>query len=217
MPRWADASYAGRQCRTVQHGFSLLELVIVVILVTLLFLFAFDRLMPLRGQAEGTQVASVIGAMRSALGMEVAERIVDQGPEAIADLKGANPMTLLQQRPGKYLGERSEEDNQDIPGGAWYFDPGRGVLHYRVRFPRYLEGEPKPPVDLSWKVRLQYEDEEQTGRYDPDTDSVRGVTLAPLDPHRWPDLPRRIGQSISDDNQQADRPVAAPEQEGGDD
>lgn len=217
MPRWADARSARQPYRAVQGGFSLLELVIVVILVALLFLFAFDRLMPLRGQAEGTQVASTIGALRSALGMEVAERIVDRGHEAIAKLEGSNPMTLLQQRPERYLGARTDPETSDIPGGAWYFDPDQGVLRYRVRFPQYLEGEPEPPVNLSWRVRLQYDDEGQTGRYDPDTDTLRGVTLAPLDTHRWPDLPRRLGQSVSDDIQQIDRPVGTPERGGSDD
>lgn len=216
MPRWADQQSHTPCGFFRQQGFSLLELVIVIVLVALLFLFAFDRLMPLRGQAEGTQVASVIGSMRSALGLEVAERIADQGPEAIAELQGANPMTLLQQRPDRYLGERSTEDNPDIPGGAWYFDPDREVLHYRVRFPQYLEGEPEPPVDLGWQVRLQYDDEGQNGRYDPGTDSLRGVRLAPLDTHRWPDLPRRPGQSLSDEMQQADRPVGTPERGDGD-
>lgn len=216
MPPWADARPAGRPHPGVQRGFSLLELVIVVILVALLFLFAFDRLMPLRGHAEGTQVASVIGALRSALGMEVAERIVDEGPESIAELQGANPMTLLQQRPVRYLGERSGSDNREIPEGAWYFDPDQGVLRYRVRFPQYLEGEPDPPVELSWQVRLQFEDEGGNGRYDPDTDALRGVTLAPLDDHQWPDLPRRPGQSVSGEIRQADRPVATPERGGGD-
>jgi general secretion pathway protein G len=205
--RWVKPGHPGRRPASVQQGFSLLELVIVVILVALLFLFAFDRLMPLRGQAEGTQVASTIGALRSALGMEVAERIVDRGHEAIVELEGSNPMTLLQQRPQRYLGVRTESDKDDIPGGAWYFDPNEQALRYRVRFPQYLDGEPDPPVDLGWQVQLQYDDKGQTGSYDPETDSLRGVTLAPLDDHHWPNLPRRFGQSVSDDIRNTQRPV----------
>lgn len=211
MPRWVDTGMPGRGPRTSQHGFSLLELVVVVILVALLFLFAFDRLMPLRGQAEGTQVASVTGALRSALGMEVAERIVSDGPGAIAELEGANPMELLQEPPRGYLGEHDAAGASDLSGGSWYFDPDRGTLHYRVRFPQYLEGEPEPPVELGWKIRLMYEDEGADGGFDPDTDSLQGVTLAPTDEYQWPDLPRRLGQSISSDIGQANRPVGTPE------
>lgn len=214
MPRWAEHRTQSRSRPGLQRGFSLLELVIVIILVALLFLFAFDRLMPLRGQAEGTQVASTIGAMRSALGMEVAERIVDQGPASVAELQGANPMTLLQQLPDGYLGEVSGAADPDIAGGSWYFDTNREVLRYRVRFPQYLEGQPDPPTELSWRVRLEYEDENRTGHFDPETDTLRGVVLAPLDTHSWPDLPRRLGQSVSGDLLQADRPVGTGEGEG---
>ncbi len=216
MPRWADTGTPGRGPRTIQRGFSLLELVIVVILVALLFLFAFDRLMPLRGQAEGTQVASVTGALRSALGMEVAERIVSDGPGAVAELEGTNPMTLLQEQPRGYLGERDADGTGDISGGSWYFDPDRGTLHYRVRFPQYLEGEPESPVELGWKIHLIYEDEGNDGGFDPATDALQGVTLAPTDEHRWPDLPRRLGQAISSGIEQANRPVGAPEPESTD-
>lgn len=217
MPRWAEHKARVRARPAVQRGFSLLELVIVVVLVALLFLFAFDRLMPLRGQAEGTRVASTIGSLRSALGMEVAERIVEQGPASVAELQGANPMNLLQQRPEGYLGEMSAGGDRDIAGGAWYFDPDGGILHYRVRFPQYLEGQPEPPVELGWRVRLQYDDEQQTGRYDPETDTLRGVVLAPLDAHQWPDLPPRLGESTADDLRQADRPAGAVEPEASDD
>lgn len=216
MPRWADVQPTVRQRPADQQGFSLLELVIVVILVVLLFLYAFDRLMPLRGQAEGTQVASVTGALRSALGMEVAKRIVDEGPEAIAELEGANPMNLLQERPQNYLGERADAGTDDVPDGTWYFDPESGTLHYRVRFPQYLEGEPEPPVDLSWKIRLLHDDKEQDGRFDPGTDSLQGVNLTPMDAHRWPDLPRRLGHSVAGEIRQADRPVENPGHDGGD-
>lgn len=216
MPRWADAGTTRRGPRTIQRGFSLLELVVVVILVALLFLFAFDRLMPLRGQAEGTQVASVTGALRSALGMEVAERIVSDGPGAIAELEGANPMTLLQEPPRGYLGERGAAGASDVPGGSWYFDPDRGTLHYRVRFPQYLEGKPEPPVELGWKIQLLYEDAGEDGGFDPDTDSLQGVTLAPTDEYQWAGLPRRLGQSISSDIGQANRPVGTPERDSAD-
>lgn len=190
-----------------QSGFSLLELVIVVILVALLFLFAFDRLMPLRGQAEGVQVASVVGTLRSALGLEVARRIVDEGPKAIVGLQGANPMDLLQEKPNRYVGEHAGAFSQDIEGGNWYFDPDSGVLRYRVRFPQYLENAPAPPVELSWQVRLQYADAQGNGRYDPAVDRLQGVSLVPLDAHRWPKIPRGLGDQVVDDLQDADRPV----------
>lgn len=172
-----------------QSGFSLLELVIVIILVILLFLFAFDRLLPIRGNAEGAKVASVIGSLRSAVGLEVARRIVEGGASAIAELEGSNPMELLQERPDRYLGERSATP-AEVAGGAWYFDPEQRALVYRVDYPQYLEGTPEGPVALRWRLQLVFENLDGRQGFDPGTDRLDGVRLAPLDAYRWPGLPR---------------------------
>ncbi len=167
------------------QGFSLLELVIVIILVVLLFTVALNRLAPLRGDAEAAHVATVIGSLRSAIGMEAASRVVREGPQGLAELEGINPMTLLQEVPEQYVGIRRTGQSNDIPAGAWYFDDDVGVLVYRVRFPQYLEDSPTAPVELRWQVRLQFEDLSESGAFDPEQDRVRGLGLRSLHDHRW--------------------------------
>ena len=167
------------------QGFSLLELVIVIILVALLFTVAMNRLAPLRGDAEAAHVATVIGSLRSAIGLEAASRVVREGPQGLAELEGINPMTLLQEVPEQYVGIRRTGQSNDIAEGSWYFDDVDGLLVYRVRFPQHLEASPPSPVELQWQIRLQFEDMSESGTFDPERDRVRGLGLQALHDHQW--------------------------------
>lgn len=181
--RWAEPGPGPRD----QSGFTLLELVIVIALVCLLFLTAWWRLMPLRGSAEAAHVATTVGTLRSALGLHVAERIVNDSPAAVAELDGSNPMKLLQQRPGNYLGEFPSAGPR-IAAGSWFFETRTGRLGYRLRFPQYLVGTPPEPVDLYWRIRVRFNDRNDNGVLDAGTDSVRAVELETLHAERWQTL-----------------------------
>lgn len=189
VPHWAETTSRQYPAAT-QRGFSLLELVIVIILVILLFLVAFDRLLPLRGQAEAAHVATVIGGLRSAVGLEAASRVVDEGLPGLAGIEGSNPMAFLQEWPETYIGPVRDSHEPEIDPGTWYFERKSGTVGYRVRFPEYLEQAPERPVDLRWRIELDFEDRNGNGRFDPETDRARGVRLKPLDPYNWPDQSR---------------------------
>lgn len=189
MPRWVEPSLpTGRQ-----SGFTLLELVLVVILVVLLFMTAWWRLMPLRGDAEAAHVATTIGSLRSALGLETAERIVESSVEKAVELEGSNPMNLLAQAPGNYLGEVNPADSADIEPGSWYFEPASGELRYRVRFPEYLTGGSlDAPSDLAWRIRVDFIDSDGDGNFQPEVDALQSVRLEALDNPGWGDPSRNI-------------------------
>jgi type II secretory pathway pseudopilin PulG len=186
VPRWADPRPDKRQ-----SGFTLLELVIVIILVIVLFLTAWWRLLPLRGDAEAAHVASTIGALRSALGLHVAETVVEDSLQAIADLEHGNPVPLLAQPPADYAGEHTEPENAEIPPGSWYFQPLVGELRYRVRYPQYLAGVASPaderPIELSWQVRLSYRENNGKGSESAASDAIEGIRLVALDNPQWID------------------------------
>ncbi|NBB91649.1 MAG: prepilin-type N-terminal cleavage/methylation domain-containing protein [Gammaproteobacteria bacterium] len=191
--RWDDRPTAQRS----SSGFTLFELIIVIVLVGLLFLVASWRLLPLRGDAEAAHVATTVGAMRSALGLEVAERIVDDSLESAAELQGSNPVALLGRAPANYIGEVDSANSADIPAGSWYFHRATGELRYRVRFPRYLaRPAPGESVDLSWKVRLRYLDHDDDGHYDPRMDELRGIALEALDNPIWLDPDQHIPEAL---------------------
>ncbi|MEE4303610.1 MAG: prepilin-type N-terminal cleavage/methylation domain-containing protein [Wenzhouxiangella sp.] len=180
-----------------QCGFTLFELIIVIVLVGLLFLIASWRLLPLRGDAEAAHVATTIGALRSALGLEVTERILEGSLESAAELDRANPMNLLAQVPARYLGEVPSAQGADIPPGSWYYDRSIRQLRYRLRFPQYLAHPPyDTPVELSWQVRLRYVDNDGDGRYNAQADSLRGIALEAMNNPQWPDPEEHIPEVL---------------------
>lgn len=196
VPHWVDIAGDRRPRRADlrPRGFTLLELIIVIILVALLFLTAYNRLMPLRGDAEAAHVTTVIGNLRSALGLAASERVMTDGVGALEELAGIDPVTLLQQVPDNYIGTAGAS----IPPGSWYFEPDARELRYRVRYPRYLEGAPNAPVDLAWRVRVIGE-----------AGKPAGVHLAALDEIGWPGHSRALrdlrGAALQRDNQGNDQ------------
>ena len=93
---------AGRNIE--QRGFSLFELVVVVLLIGVLMSFAMDRLMRMQVDAERVSVQYVIGALESAVNLQVAEIVVRQGLDAIRSLQDRNPMSFLSKTPVNYIG-----------------------------------------------------------------------------------------------------------------
>ena len=160
-------------------GVSRLEMLIAVIGIALLILLTLDRLLPLRGQAEAASVMNAEGAMRSALGIETAARVLRVGFEALPELAGSNPMDLLAERPANDQGARPAVDAHELAPGAWAFDAGRGVLVYRVRFAQYFTGPLTDPARAEWRIDVLYAG-------DPgQPENIRGVQLTQLAAGRW--------------------------------
>ncbi len=159
-------------------GYTLLELVIVIILVVVLMTIALARLLPLRGDAEAAHIQTTLGGLHSALGLETARRILDAGPAAVAALENSNPMVLLEERPPGYIGETPA--SPAIEPGQWFFDPEKKALCYRVRYPRYLAQGNKPPLYLAWRIRVTFDDYNHNGIFDVGGAQLRGVSLEPL-------------------------------------
>ena len=172
-----------------QRGFSLLEMVIAITLVVLLYVTMLEKLLPLRGDAEAANVATVVGTLRSAIGLEVAALLVDGDLSAIAGLKDRNPMTLLAEIPENYLGEVAGVDPKNLPVGHWYFDSASRELVYLVQFDDYFRTELPGPPRMVFRVELVYNDR----------DSLAGVRLHRVNTFVWtrsPELAEMLGNTL---------------------
>jgi len=168
-----------------QSGFSLLELAVVLVIVSVLLGVIGTRFFDIQAYAEQAATEQVAGALQSALGMKVAEHFLKGGTKGLESLEGSNPMDLLAQVPKNYLGALRRPDPSGIDGGHWYFDTGTRVLVYQVRNRERLEGGARNPVRIRLAVRLQYEDRNGNGILDRGTEKIVGVELVPLEPYRW--------------------------------
>jgi len=155
-----------------------LKFVIVVILILLFFLVAFDQWLPLRGQAEAAGVQQTIGMMQAVLGHRVATQVIRDGMDTLPALDNSNPVNLLLDPPRGYVGVHDPLDPATLEPGSWAFDASRGVLVYRVRYDEYFDGSLMDPPRGEWRVIVHYAGAREPG-------NIRSVLLTPLAETSW--------------------------------
>ncbi|MBI3898115.1 MAG: prepilin-type N-terminal cleavage/methylation domain-containing protein [Gammaproteobacteria bacterium] len=183
--RFQGARLAGSSGANNSRGFSLFELVVVVVLIALLMVIAIARFLALQADAERVAMETIAGTLRSALGMKVAESIVADQLSGLAVLEGSNPMERLAETPTNYLGALPKPDPAQLEKGNWYFDQTNGELVYLVRNKAQFSGGAANPPRARFAVRLVYTDRNGNGRFDKGVDAVEGLRLAPIEPYQW--------------------------------
>lgn len=160
-------------------GFSFLELVVVVALIGTLIAVAASKLVPYAAQAERVALARLEGQLRNVLVNEAALRIARGEAAQLAALDGANPMALVLEPPGTYLGEINAPTPAYLPVRSWHFDTASRRLVYRAG--RGFEASAGGPAILEYVTRLVYEDRDGDGRYTHGADAFHGVRLLRVD------------------------------------
>lgn len=166
-------------------GFSLIELVVVIVIISTLLVMAISRLLSLQVDAERVAMETVAGTLRSAIGIKVAEYIVHEDVQKLSTWEGTNPMNRLAEVPTNYLGEVDGVDPKTLEDGNWYFDKSGGTLVYLVRNKAFFQGGLSDPPRARFAIRLVYTDRNGNGRYDAGIDKIEGVRLAVLEPYQW--------------------------------
>lgn len=167
------------------RGFSLLELVIVIVIISVLLSMAISRLIRLQVDAERVAMETVVGTLRSAIGIKVAEQIVKQDIAGLPRLVGSNPMDRLAEVPRNYLGEQDGVDPATLEDGNWYFDIRSRALVYLVRNKGFFTGGLRNPARTRFAIRLVYTDRNGNGVFDSGVDAIEGLRLAALEPYSW--------------------------------
>lgn len=112
------------------RGFSLLELVVVVIIFSILLGVLLQRLAFYQEEAELAQIQLLEKNMRVALNSRVYAAMTSGETRKMHALAGSNPINLLASRPENYLGELDSSAVKSVAAGHWYFDRVERKLVY---------------------------------------------------------------------------------------
>lgn len=167
-----------------QRGFTLLELVVVIVIVSILGLFAIDRVLAIRVAAEQAAIKQLVGTIKSALGLKVAQLALQGNMPAVAKLDKSNPLLILSQVPLNYIGEKDNSNSITEPG-IWYFHKNQNALIYNVRYSEGFETKLKGLPRIRYRIKLVYNDNNKNKRFDIRNDSIAGLDLFPVENFSW--------------------------------
>lgn len=134
------------------RGYSLLEVVVVVIILAVLAGVLLQRLFHYQHDAELAAAQRIAAIVRTALTLKSAQLLVRGKSDEIAALVDRNPMELLAEKPQNYLGEFFAPDLRTLKKGSWLYDRKDKSLVYLLNngktFPAGM------PNSLKYKVKL---------------------------------------------------------------
>jgi type II secretory pathway pseudopilin PulG len=169
------------------RGFSLLEFVVVVVSIAILAGLLLERVLPLIGQAERVAFEQVRAQLKSALLLEAAERITRGESESLNELAGGNPIELLLEPPGNYVGSFYEREPDAKQRRIWYFDSADSVLVYRPGPRARISTRDGRPDRIEHTVRFAFRDQNGDGAYQSSVDHFDGLKLELLTAYEWAD------------------------------
>lgn len=167
------------------RGFSLLELVVVIAIIGILLAVAINRLLPYIDEAERVGVLTLESQIRSTLVMAAAKRIVGGRSASLSELDGSNPMALMLEAPGNYVGELNARELNSVPRRNWYFDVDTRRLVYRKGRPFAWPGDRDSMADPEFEVRIAFDDRNGNGIFDLGREQLFGVRLRRVAGTEW--------------------------------
>ena len=164
-------------------GFTLLELVIVVIIVALLATFSLDRLFWYQGQAEKSNMEYTATMIKSGLWMGAASLMMADRNAEIPALAQRNPINLLAQKPDNYLGEFDGTNIAGLKRGNWFYDTTKQQVVYIVGQRHYFVPEVVNDFTVKYNAKILYGETEIKPGYK--TPYITGITLVPISHYVW--------------------------------
>lgn len=164
------------------RGFTLFELMLVIVLIATFAGILFGRFLRYQELAEKAAMEQTAGTIRSALHLQMAGLITRGRVADIPRLAVVNPFKLLTERQNNYVGEYY--DAREVPTGSWYYDLRNKQIVYLVHRGAHFTPNAAGERLVRYKVTLVY-NEPLPGNDPSEPRELGGVTLTEVEPYIW--------------------------------
>lgn len=170
--------------KSASWGFTLIELVMVIIVIVVLAGVLLNYFLYYQEQAERVAMEQTVGSIQSALVLQVG-RLMARGREAeIVLLARDNPMKWMQKLPPNYVGEYYDPTPRSVAPGNWMFDLKSRQLIYVPRLTRHFVPGRDGRNWIRFHVRINYESSPVPTA--PDRRQELAETIfEPVEPYTW--------------------------------
>ncbi len=120
--------------RQYQGGFSMLELVIVIVIVVSLAAFSYTKLAEMTESVERTDFVRTMNRIQAQLTLKIADWYASGEIVSRNWVEKSNPMQLIEVLPENYAGEFSSADLKHCTVSKWCYLTDKHWLVYRVKY-----------------------------------------------------------------------------------
>jgi len=168
--------------RRPDRGFSLVELVVVLVIVSIISAILLDRVKFYQEQAEKATMEATAAAIQAGLHLRLAGYLASGQDRDVQRLATENPIDWLARKPESYAGALDRVAARDLPGGTWYFDLTDRTVVYRVRYGRTFVADAEGVKEVRFRANIDY------GRLEPGSNliGIKRLDFAPVHPYQWP-------------------------------
>lgn len=165
--------------RRRESGFSLIELAVAAVLVSVLMAVLLNRLVHYQEALERAQFESTLRIYKTALQIRMAELMITRQEAEVRRLETENPTRWLAEPPSNYRGN----DPAQPEAGSWHYDTRARELVYVVNSGSGLAvNNPEGRKLLRFKVQILYHPVQVAGRT---VQGIGGILLKPVAPYAW--------------------------------
>lgn len=165
------------------EGFTLIELVVVIAIISVLAGVLLDRVWFYQEQAEKAAMEQVAGALQSALILQYGQLLTHEREAEVKNLSHENPINWLMKKPPNYVGEFFAPTPGAISPGNWAFDLKNRELIYAPLHGDYFVPDSQGNKWVRYRTHLQYE--ARAGSKSKNAQELTGVLFEPAEPYQW--------------------------------
>ena len=162
------------------RGFTLLELMTAILIISALAAVLLDRLAYYQEAAEKAAMESTVRLIKTGLQIQLAELIIANREGDAQRLEAEDPTRWLDPRPANYGGDYREPP----AAGTWYYDVSARQLVYVVNTGSRLKlDSTEGRKEVRFRAQLLKAPLQVPGGQ---VERINGVALIPVSPYRWP-------------------------------